>query len=115
MEPTRCDQYAHTQALGLRPIHERLNRTGTEAFVDDPNERVTWALRRLYYRQRRFHDANGRYAASLDALDASNIRVDGADFRPVLQATASLYEITAKGFGGAVAHIVQDGRVWLTR
>jgi hypothetical protein len=89
--------------------------TGTEAFVEDPNERVTWALRRLYYRQRRFHDANGRYAATLDALDASNIRVDGADFRPVLQATASLYEITAKGFAGAVAHIAQDGRVWLTR
>ena len=53
--------------------------------------------------------------ATLDALDASNIRVDGADFRPVLLATASLYEITAKGFGGAVAHIAQDGRVWLTR
>ena len=89
--------------------------TGTEAFVDDPNERVRWALRRLYYRQRRFHDANGRYAETLDALDASTIRVDGSDFRPVLHATPSLYEITAKGFDGAVVHITQDGRVWVTR
>ena len=27
--------------------------TGTDAFVEDPNERVKWGLRRLYYRQRR--------------------------------------------------------------
>jgi len=51
----------------------------------------------------------------LDALHVSDIRVDGVDFRPVLHATPSLYEITAKGFDGAVVHITQDGRVWLTR
>jgi hypothetical protein len=89
--------------------------SGTESFVEDPNERVRWALRRLYYRQRRFRDANGRYATSLDALHASDIRVDGVDFHPVLHATPSLYEIAAKGFDGGVVHITQDGRVWLTR
>jgi len=89
--------------------------SGTEPFVDDPNERAKWALRRLYYRQRLGRDANGGYAATLDALHASDIRVDGLDFRPILQATSSLYEITAKGFDGAVVHITQDGRVWLTR
>jgi len=26
-----------------------------------------------------------------------------------------IYEITATGFDGAVVHITQDGRVWLTR
>jgi cellulose/xylan binding protein with CBM9 domain len=88
---------------------------GTDAFVEDPNERVKWALRRLYYRQRRFRDANGAYAANLEALKAADIRVEGVDFRPVLDATPSLYEITAKGFAGAVVHITQDGRVWLTR
>ena len=35
---------------------------GTETFVDDPNDAIKWALRRLYYRQRRFRGANGRYA-----------------------------------------------------
>jgi len=76
---------------------------GEESIVEDPNERVKWALRRLYYRQRNFRDANGRYATSLDALRAAD------------QATPSLYEITATGFNGATAHITQDGRVWLTR
>jgi hypothetical protein len=48
-------------------------------------------------------------------LNVSNIRVPGADFRPALQATASLYEITANGVNGAVIHINQDGRIWVTR
>ena len=80
----------------------------------DPNEKVKWALRRLYYRQHTYRDANRGYATTLDALSASNIRVDGLDFRPVMQATASRYEITAKGFDGATVHITQDGGVWLT-
>ena len=87
----------------------------TEAFVADANEPVKWALRRLYYRQRAFRDANRGYAATLDALGPLNIRVEGIDFRPVMQGTQSLYEITATGFDGAVVHIDQDGRVWVTR
>jgi hypothetical protein len=86
-----------------------------DTIAGDPNEKVKWALRRLYYRQRTFRDANRGYATTLDALRASDIRVDGLDFRPVLQATPTLYEITAHGFDGATVHISQDGRVWLTR
>lgn len=89
--------------------------SGTETFVEDANERVKWALRRLYYRQRRARTAGGGYATTLEALNAADIRVAGMDFRPVLDATPSLYEITASGFGGAVVHINQDGRVWITR
>jgi hypothetical protein len=72
----------------------------SRAIVDDPNERVKWALRRLYYRQRRFRDVNGGYTASISALHAADIRVDGVDFRPLLHATPSLYEMTAAGFDG---------------
>ena len=92
--------------------------TGTEPFVDGPNERVKWALRRLYYRQRRVREAKGAYAATLEALNANDIRpigVDGIDFHPVMDAIATRYEITAKGFDGAVVHISEDGRVWVTR
>jgi hypothetical protein len=88
---------------------------GSEAFVENPNERVKWALRRLYYRQRAFRADSGAYAARLDALNAFDIRVDGLDFRPVMHATESLYEIVAPGFGGAIVHINQDGRVWVRR
>jgi hypothetical protein len=84
-------------------------------FVENPNERVKWALRRLYYRQRDFHAAHGRYATDLAALDAAGIRVEGIDFRPSMQVTESLYEIRVNGFEGAVVHIRQDGKVWLAR
>jgi thiamine biosynthesis lipoprotein ApbE len=87
----------------------------TEAFVEDANEPVKWALRRLYYRQRVFRATNPGFAPTLDALGPLDIRVEGMDFQPVMQSTRSLYEITATGFDGAVVHIDQDGRVWVTR
>ena len=90
---------------------------GREAipFVDDPNEAVKWALRRLYYRQGSYRAANGTYATTLDAINASDIRVDGIEFKPAMQTTASTYEITASGFDGFTVHIMHDGRVWVTR
>jgi hypothetical protein len=86
----------------------------TVAFEPDPNDRVSWALRRLYYRQRRQLSSTGRYAPGLETLDAASIVVDGLPFRPAMQATDNLYEIRAPGFEGATLHIRQDGRVWRT-
>jgi hypothetical protein len=87
----------------------------TESFIEDRNERVKWALRRLYYRQRRFRAAQGRYASDLAALEAGNIRVEGIEFQPSMQATADLYQISAKGFDGATLYIRQDGKTGTTR
>jgi hypothetical protein len=89
--------------------------THSVPFVEQPNERVKWALRRLYYRQRGAREATGRYATTLDALKRPEITVEGLEFRPTITATASHYEITAPGFNGATVHINQDGRVWVTR
>jgi hypothetical protein len=88
---------------------------GTEPFVEDLNERVKWALRRLYYRQRRFRAAHGRFAPDLASLDAGTVRVDSLDFQPSMQATPDLYQITAKGFAGATVWLRHDGKTWVTR
>jgi hypothetical protein len=85
------------------------------AFVDDPNDRVKWALRRLYYRQSTYRAAHGTYATTLEALNAGDIHVDGVDFKPVLRTTASGFEITTVGFGNSVVHIAHDGRVWVSK
>jgi Carbohydrate family 9 binding domain-like len=82
-----------------------------EPFAEDPNERVKWALRRLYYRQHAYRAAHGRYAPDLASLNAADIRVEGLDFHPSLQTAGDRYEIAAPGFGGAVAHLTEDGRV----
>jgi hypothetical protein len=89
--------------------------TGTQPFVEDPSDRVKWALRRLYYRQRRYRAEHGAYARDLAALQADSIAVEGLDFRPSLQATDAGFQTTAPGFNGATVSIRQDGRVWLTR
>jgi Carbohydrate family 9 binding domain-like len=87
----------------------------TTSFVEDRNELVKWALRRLYYRQRQFRAAHGRYAGELEALNVADIKIEGLDFRPTMQVTDSLYEIRAAGFDGAVVRLRQDGKVWVTR
>jgi hypothetical protein len=86
----------------------------TAQFVEDPNDRVKWALRRLYYRQRKYRAEHKRYATDLAALGAGDIRVEGIAFAPKLQVTDSLYEITVDGFNGAVLHLRHDGKVWVT-
>ena len=87
----------------------------TTPFVEDRNERIKWALRRLYYRQQVYRSAHGRYADELSLLNAADIRVEGIDFRPTVKVTDSLYELRAGGFDGAIVHLRQDGRVWVTR
>jgi hypothetical protein len=86
----------------------------TEPFVENRNERVKWALRRLYLRQRQYRSVHKRYATDLAALNAGNIVVDGLKFTPVLESTGALYEIRAPGFDGLTIHIRQDGRTWAT-
>jgi len=84
------------------------------AFRPDPNQPIRWALRRLYYRQRRFADEHGRYADRLSLLRAEDLTADSIAFAPRLRTTASLYEITAPGADSTVLHIQQDGRAWTT-
>jgi hypothetical protein len=83
-------------------------------FVEDRNDRVKWALRRLYYRQRAYRSAHGRYAHDLSMLNAGDIQIEGMAFKPSLQVTDSLYELRADGVDGTVVHLHQDGRVWIT-
>jgi hypothetical protein len=85
-----------------------------DAFALAPREQVKWALRRLYYRQRAHWRAHGRYASDLQALEAGSITVPGLEFRPTLQVTDSLYEISAPVAGERV-RIRQDGRAWVER
>ncbi|MFQ5571475.1 MAG: carbohydrate-binding family 9-like protein [Rhodothermales bacterium] len=86
---------------------------GTDAFVEDPNERIKWALRQLYYRQRAYRDEHGTYAADLRRLHDGDEVVTDRPFEPVMQVTHSMYEITAAGFDGKTVHIRHDGKVWI--
>lgn len=79
-----------------------------------PTARIKWALRRLYYRQRQYREATGRYASSLSTLDADDIELEHRSFEPRLRTTQSTYEITAPGPQGTTVHIRSDGKTWTT-
>lgn len=98
---------------GILQFSDAVAGTREVPFVEDRNDRVRWALRRLYYRQRAYRQSHGRYATDLTALRADDIAVDGLDFRPTLETTSSLYEISAPGFDGTTVRIRHDGRVWV--
>jgi hypothetical protein len=100
---------------GIVQFSDATAGTTTAPFLEDRNERVKCALRRLYYRQRPFHATTGSYASDLSLLDAHDVVVDGVDFRPSMQSTDALYEMRADGFDGAVVRLRQDGRVWVMR
>ena len=97
---------------GIVQFSQQAAGAAAATFVENRNDRVKWALRRLYYRQRQHRAEHGRYAPDLSALRASDIRVEGLDFAPSMQVTDSLYEIRATGFDGVVVRIRQDGKVW---
>jgi hypothetical protein len=86
----------------------------TVPVAEHPNRAVTWALRRLYYRQRTYREAQGAYASSLSLLNAQEIAPETRRFAPTLQTTQSTYEITAPGADGTTVHIRHDGKTWTT-
>lgn len=80
-----------------------------EPFVPDPHEPVRWALRTLYYRQRAFREAQGRYATAAGALRAGDLHLRSL----IIDAVRDRYEIRAASAAGATVHLREDGRVWV--
>jgi len=89
--------------------------SGGERFVDRPDEKVKWALRRIYYRERALYDEKGAFASDLGALglkNAKDLKVKDWLYPPVIQTTKSLFEAVYGNKAGATWHIRQDGKVW---
>lgn len=84
---------------------------GAAPFVWNPNEEVKWALRQLYLRQREFRGANGRWTTVPEELKASEIKVKGLEFKPVIHTAGDAYRIVAPGFNGTSWYIDNQGYV----
>jgi hypothetical protein len=88
---------------------------GGDRFLDRPGEKVKWALRRIYYRERALYDEKGAFASDLGALglkNAKELRVKDWLYPPVIQTTKSLFEAVYANKAGASWHIRQDGLIW---
>jgi hypothetical protein len=90
---------------------------GKDKFVERPEEKVKWALRKIYYRERGRAADGQKFSADLGALGLVNdkqLRVKGWNFPPRIQVTDSLFEAVYENAAGENWRIRQDGLVWKT-
>ncbi len=85
-------------------------------FVPDPAGPARHLLHRVYYAQREYREKNKRWVRTLDELKLNDLQHESLAGPPILETTASGYEVTVevKGAGGKARrwHIRQDSRVW---
>lgn len=84
---------------------------GQEAFVPRPEEKVKWALRRIYYAERMHRDQNGSFTEDLSRLGLGDLDLDGY-LPPVVKVTPGLFEAVYRSVSGDSWHIMQDGLLW---
>ncbi|MGN7454256.1 carbohydrate-binding family 9-like protein [Paenibacillus pasadenensis] len=81
----------------------------TPAFELAEDERIKWQLRRLYYRQRNYYEAQGRFAA-----DAAELMTgEGWTISPQVETTSGLFQLSAPSEDGRSRLCIrEDGRLW---
>ena len=90
---------------------------GKDKFERRPEEKVKWALRKIYYAEWALYDKTKTFGADIGALGLKGenaLRVKGWIYPPAIQTTESLFEAVyaAKSGAGERWHIRQDGLVW---
>ena len=106
----------YPEMWGFVQFSTKVPGRGKEKFARRPEEKVKWALRRIYYAERARRFEQGEFGAELAALGLGNdpsLRIKGWSYPPVVRTTASLFEaVYTAARGGESWHIRQDGLVW---
>ena len=86
---------------------------GEATFQLPPEEEAKKVLRGIYYRQREFREAYGRYTADLDSLGVEHRILQNFLWPPHLQVTDHLFEASLE----EVVDLHQDGSInrWFIR
>jgi hypothetical protein len=81
------------------------------SFKWNRDEEVKWALRQVYYAQRRYVSTNRRYASDVNQL--ADLKEVPGSFDVKIYTTPEMYEaIIQSPFSGKTWHINQEGRTW---
>jgi hypothetical protein len=101
----------YPEMWGFVRFSGRIAGAAEEPFVVPAEEGTKWALRRLYYAERRALAERGRYTdepAELEPIE----RPDDVDWPPTIQLTEKGYVASLRAPDGRTWHISQDGRTW---
>jgi len=112
--PTGLVNIHYPELWGYVQFSGKTAGRGKDAFLDKPEEKAKWALRRIYYREWAFRAEKGIFTADLRALGLSerDLKAGGFVFPPAIQTTENLFEAVYRRQGGGALRIAQDGRVW---
>ena len=75
-------------------------------------DRIKWALRQIYYRERSFNNSHGTYTASLKRLELLDAPISDVPWPPILALTPSGWEAFLIR-GNQKIFIQKDGKVWV--
>jgi hypothetical protein len=105
----------YPETWGFVQFSSKLPGKGKERFDRRADEKVKWALRKIYYAERARYFEKSAFAADLGSLGLNGdeaLRVKGWSYPPVIQTTMSLFEGVYTAKSGETWHIRQDGLVW---
>ncbi|MBI5022328.1 MAG: carbohydrate-binding family 9-like protein [Ignavibacteriales bacterium] len=97
---------------GFVQFSDKLAGIEAEQFKFNTDENIKWALRQIYYEEKKYFEKNHKYTDDLKELGLTDLKMDGYNV-PLIQSTSNLYEVIATEVNGkAKWHISQDGRTW---
>ena len=97
---------------GLVQFSEKAPGSEKVEFLDNGMDRMRWALRQVYIRQRNYFFKNERYTASLKELNLKNRPIEGVPWPPTLMVTPSGWEAELVRDDKSM-YIRKDGKVWV--
>jgi hypothetical protein len=98
---------------GFVQFSERKVGSSPASFSPNPDEAVKWALRQVYYAQKKYYTATGKYSSDLSQLGYPTVKTSQPPVIPQIQVTATMFEASAPSTDGKARwHIRSDGRVW---
>jgi hypothetical protein len=103
------------ETWGYLQFSEKTIGSGTDPYVENPENDFKWAMRLLYYREKVSFEKTGKYTSELRELNLNDYRVTGELFTPEIKITQSGYEATQLSADKkSIWHIRDDGKIWKT-
>ena len=96
---------------GLVQFSEMPSENNKVSFNDTGLDKVKWALRQVYIKQRNYFFNNERYTASIGSLNLRKTPAKGVPWPPKIVLTPSGWEAALKWNGQKII-IRKDGKVW---
>ena len=105
----------YPEMWGFIQFSEKIAGNGTDTYRFRPEENAKWALRRIYYEEKRYFDMNKRFAGDTTVLGLHDLGATGY-LPPAIEVTRDSYQATIESMDGKQRwHIGPDGRTWVTQ